>query len=169
MRSLINTQPCQLQGNQTLRRMSLIGLVLIPTLVRALNSTIIFLFKRRFQKYIASLCSHFMWVGTYHYQPPLKNLCSLPKNSRATQPKNSQPTRYPTQKLTQKLTTHNGLVGGGTKKLCQHRENCRTLLLFVTNNCWTRSFTLGYWLFYFSSVFASNEDKHLYRENILSS
>ncbi len=23
---------------------------------------------------------------------------------------------------------------------------------FVTNNCWTRSFTLGYWLFYFSSV-----------------
>ncbi len=28
------------------------------------------------------------------------------------------------------------------------------MLLFVTNNCWTRSFTVGYWfLFYFSSVF----------------
>jgi hypothetical protein len=27
-----------------------------------------------------------------------------------------------------------------------------TLCCFVTNNCWTRSFALGYWLFYFSSV-----------------
>ena len=43
------------------------------------------------------------------------------------------------------------------------------MLLFVTINCWTRSFTLGYWpLFYFSSIFDSNEDKNLYRENILS-
>jgi hypothetical protein len=80
------------------------------------------------QQYIASLCSWFIWVGTHHYQPPLTNLHYLPKNSRATLPKNSQPTRYPVQKLTQKLTTHNGLVGGGTKKLCQHREHCRTTL-----------------------------------------
>ncbi len=43
------------------------------------------------------------------------------------------------------------------------------MLLFVTNNCWTRSFTLGYWLFYFSGVFDSDEDKNLYKENILSS
>jgi hypothetical protein len=36
------------------------------------------------------------------------------------------------------------------------------MLLFVTNNCWTRSFALGYWLFYFSSVFVSDEErKHL--------
>ncbi len=41
------------------------------------------------------------------------------------------------------------------------------MLLFVANNCWTRSFTLGYWLFYFSSVFDSDEDKNVYRENIL--
>ena len=41
--SLSNTQPKQLQENQILRRMSLINLVLIPTLVSALNSTIIFL------------------------------------------------------------------------------------------------------------------------------
>ena len=27
------------------------------------------------------------------------------------------------------------------------------------NNCWTRSFALGYWLFYFSSVFDSDEEK----------
>ncbi len=26
------------------------------------------------------------------------------------------------------------------------------MLLLVANNCWTRSFALGYWLFYFSSV-----------------
>jgi hypothetical protein len=127
IRSLINMQPCQLQKNQMLRRMSLIGLVCIPTLVDALNSTIIFLFERRFQQYIASLCSRFMSVGTYHYQPPLTNLRYLPKNSHATLPKNSQPTCYSTQKLTQKLTTHNGFVGDGTKKFCQHRECCRTL------------------------------------------
>ncbi len=42
------------------------------------------------------------------------------------------------------------------------------MLLFVTNNCWTRSFTLGYWLFSFSCVVDSNEDKNLCRENILS-
>jgi hypothetical protein len=125
--SLSDTQPKQLQENQTLRRMNLIGLVLIPTLVSSWNSTIIFLFQRQFQQYIASLCSRFMWVGTYHYQPPLTNSRYLPKNSRATLTQNSQPTHYPIQKLTQKLTTHNGLVGGGTKKLCQHRERCRTL------------------------------------------
>jgi hypothetical protein len=34
----------------------------------------------------------------------------------------SNPTRYHTKKLTQKLTTHYGLVGSGIKKLCQHRE-----------------------------------------------
>ncbi len=27
------------------------------------------------------------------------------------------------------------------------------VLLLIANNCWTRSFALGYWLFYFSSVF----------------
>ncbi len=27
------------------------------------------------------------------------------------------------------------------------------MLLLIANNCWTRSFALGYWLFYFSSVF----------------
>jgi hypothetical protein len=38
---------------------------------------------------------------------PLKQkLRYLPKNSGATLPKNSQPTRYPIQKLNQKLTTH---------------------------------------------------------------
>ena len=42
------------------------------------------------------------------------------------------------------------------------------MLLFVTYNSWTRSFTLGYWPFYFSSVYDSNEDKNLCRENILS-
>ncbi len=44
------------------------------------------------------------------------------------------------------------------------------MLLFATNNCWTRSFTLGYWLFfYFSKVFDSDEEKNLYQENILLS
>jgi hypothetical protein len=38
-------------------------------------------------------------------------LTTIPKNSRKTLPKNSQATRYPTLKLTQKLTTHNGLFG----------------------------------------------------------
>ncbi len=42
--SLINMQSCQLQENEMLRRMSLIGSVLMPTLVSALNRTIIFLF-----------------------------------------------------------------------------------------------------------------------------
>ncbi len=30
---------------------------------------------------------------------------------------------------------------------------------FVTNICWTRSFALGYWLFIFSSVFVSDEER----------
>ncbi len=33
------------------------------------------------------------------------------------------------------------------------------LLLLIANNCWTRSFALGYWLFYFSSVFDSDEER----------
>jgi hypothetical protein len=49
IRSLINTQSCQLRENLALRRMSLVGLIHIPTLVSALNSTIVFLFQRRFQ------------------------------------------------------------------------------------------------------------------------
>jgi hypothetical protein len=44
IRSLSNMQPKQLRENQMLRRMSVIGLVLIPTRVSALNSTTIFLF-----------------------------------------------------------------------------------------------------------------------------
>jgi hypothetical protein len=43
------------------------------------------------------------------------------------------------------------------------------LLFFVTNNCWTRSFTLGYWLFYFSSVIDSSENKNPCRKNTLAS
>jgi hypothetical protein len=39
-----------------------------------------------------------MWVGAYYNQSPLAKLCYIPKNSQATLPKNSQPTRYPTQK-----------------------------------------------------------------------
>ncbi len=42
--SLINTQPWQLQENEMLHRMSHIGLVLILTVVGALNSAIVFLF-----------------------------------------------------------------------------------------------------------------------------
>jgi hypothetical protein len=34
-----------------------------------------------------------------------------------------------------------------------------TMLLLIANNCWTRSFALGYWLFYFSSVFDSDEKR----------
>jgi hypothetical protein len=33
------------------------------------------------------------------------------------------------------------------------------MLLFIANNCWTRSFALEYWLLYFSSVFDSDEEK----------
>jgi hypothetical protein len=32
-------------------------------------------------------------------------------------------------------------------------------LVAFANNCWTRSFALGYWLFYFSSIFDSDEEK----------
>ncbi len=35
------------------------------------------------------------------------------------------------------------------------------MLLLIANNCWTRSFALGYWLFYFSSVFDSDEERKL--------
>jgi hypothetical protein len=38
------------------------------------------------------------------------------------------------------------------------------MLLFITNNWWTRSFTLGYWPFYFSSAFDSDEDKSFARK-----
>jgi hypothetical protein len=37
--------------------------------------------------------------------------------------------------------------------------NVDIMLLLVANNCWTRSFALGYWLFYFSSVFDSDEER----------
>ncbi len=33
------------------------------------------------------------------------------------------------------------------------------MLLLIAHNCWTRSFALGYWLFYFSSVFDSDEER----------
>ncbi len=42
--SLVNMRPWQLQENEMLHRMSLIGLVVIPTFVSTLNSTIVFLF-----------------------------------------------------------------------------------------------------------------------------
>ncbi len=32
-------------------------------------------------------------------------------------------------------------------------------LLLIANNCWTRSFALGYWLYYFSSGFDSDEER----------
>jgi hypothetical protein len=51
-----------------------------------------------------------MWVGAYHYQSPLAKLRYLSKNSQATLPQNSQPTRYPTQKLIKKPTTHKEVV-----------------------------------------------------------
>ncbi len=38
----------------------------------------------------------------------------------------------------------------------------------LANNCWTRSFALGYWLFYFSSVFDSNEKKKTFTGKRLS-
>jgi hypothetical protein len=44
------------------------------------------------------------------------------------------------------------------------------MLLLVATNCWTRSFALGYWLFYFSSVFWLRwEKKDLCRCKIISS
>ncbi len=44
IRSLINMQSCQFSCNLMLHRMSLVGLIHIPMLVGALNSTIVFLF-----------------------------------------------------------------------------------------------------------------------------
>ncbi len=44
------------------------------------------------------------------------------------------------------------------------------MLLLVANNCWTRSFALGYWLFYFSSVyFDSDEERKPLQVKIISS
>jgi hypothetical protein len=43
------------------------------------------------------------------------------------------------------------------------------MLLPIANNCWTRSFALGYWLFYFSSVFDLDEENNLCRKKIISS
>ncbi len=42
------------------------------------------------------------------------------------------------------------------------------MLLLIANNCWTRSFALGYWLFYFSSVFDSDEEKKTFAGKRLS-
>ena len=41
------------------------------------------------------------------------------------------------------------------------KVNVDILLLLIANNYLTRSFALGYWLFYFSSVFDSDEKKNL--------
>ena len=43
------------------------------------------------------------------------------------------------------------------------------MLLLIANNCWTRSFALGYWLFYFSSVFDSDEERKPLQEKDFSS
>ncbi len=42
------------------------------------------------------------------------------------------------------------------------------MLLLVANNCWTGSFALGYWLFYFSSVFDSDEEKKTFTGKTMS-
>ncbi len=42
------------------------------------------------------------------------------------------------------------------------------LLLLIANNCWTRSFALGYRLFYFSSVFDSDEERKPLQEKMIS-
>jgi hypothetical protein len=43
------------------------------------------------------------------------------------------------------------------------------MLLLIANNCWTRSFALGYWLFYFSSVLTQMRKENLCRWKIVSS
>jgi hypothetical protein len=43
------------------------------------------------------------------------------------------------------------------------------MLLLIANNCWTRSFAQGYWLFYFSSVFDSDEERKPLQEKDFSS
>ncbi len=43
------------------------------------------------------------------------------------------------------------------------------MLLLIANNCWTRSFALGYWLFYFSSVLTQMRKENLCRKKIISS
>ncbi len=42
------------------------------------------------------------------------------------------------------------------------------MLLLIANNCWTRSFALGYWLFYFASVLDSDEEKKTFAGKKLS-
>jgi hypothetical protein len=42
------------------------------------------------------------------------------------------------------------------------------MFLLVANNCWTRSFALGYWLFYFSSVFDSDKAKQTFTGKSMS-
>ncbi len=46
-----------------------------------------------FYEFLIHLGVHdtFMWVGTYHYQPPLIKLHYLPNNSQTTQPKTHNP------------------------------------------------------------------------------
>ncbi len=38
------------------------------------------------------------------------------------------------------------------------------MLFLIAKNCWTMSFALGYWLFYFSSVFDSDEERNPLQE-----
>ena len=39
------------------------------------------------------------------------------------------------------------------------KSRLTSCLLLIAKKCWTRSFALGYWLFYFSSVFDSDEER----------
>jgi hypothetical protein len=39
------------------------------------------------------------------------------------------------------------------------KSRLTSCLLLIANNCWTRSFALGYWLFSFSSVLDSDEER----------
>ena len=48
------------------------------------------------------------------------------------------------------------------------KSRLTSCLLFIANNCWTRSFALGYWLFYFSSVFDSDEERKPLQEKDFS-
>jgi hypothetical protein len=118
-------QSWQLRENLMLQRTSLVGLQHIATLVSALNSTIVFLFSRRFQQSITYLCSRFMWVGAYHYQSPLAKLHYLPQNSQATlthhphatlpknSPQNSQLTKV-WLAMAQRIMSVQGAIVGAT-------------------------------------------------------
>ncbi len=55
----------------------------------------------------------------------------------------------------------------GTCKWSQNSHH--DVVLYVTNNCWTRSFTLGYWLFHFSSDLTQMRGKTCIRKYILLS